>query len=70
MVQMTNLTYIKGQVKLISNSLEEINQFHYNSISPEVDALLRQIEFAADEIIMSIQNDEYSSPSEESRERN
>lgn len=50
---------IKQQVDVIKSSINEIDMRHYNDITLEINELLRQIEFAAEDIEMTVNNTNY-----------
>ena len=50
---------IKEQVDVIKSSINEIDMRHYNEVTPALNELLRQIEFAADDIEMTLNNTNY-----------
>tara|TARA_B100000497_G_C7344578_1_gene225881 strand:+ start:13 stop:243 length:231 start_codon:yes stop_codon:yes gene_type:complete len=47
---------IKQQIDVIKSSINEIDMRHYSDVTLEVNELIRQIEFAADEIEMEVNN--------------
>lgn len=61
---------IKQQVDVIKSSINEIDMRHYNDITFEVNELIRQIEFAVDDIAMTINNTNYVEEPKEQGERN
>jgi hypothetical protein len=50
---------IKQQVDVIKSSINEIDMKYYNDVTIEVNELIRQIEFAADDIEMTVNNTNY-----------
>jgi len=61
---------IKQQVDVIKSSINEIDMRHYNDITLEINELLRQIEFAAEDIEMTVNNTNYVEEFKEQGERN
>jgi len=51
-----SLWNIKQQIDVIKSSINEIDMRHYSDVTLEVNELIRQIEFAADEIEMEVNN--------------
>ena len=70
MTQISNNTFMKSQVAIIKEALNEIDMYHYNSINPDVSELLMQIAWSADEIKMTLENKNYVGEPKEHRERN
>ena len=70
MTQINNKTYIKAQAGLIKQACNEIESIHYDSLTPDVDALIRSITFAAEEIEMTLTGKNYVPEPTEPRERN
>tara|TARA_Y100000385_G_scaffold2767_1_gene2972 strand:+ start:43 stop:273 length:231 start_codon:yes stop_codon:yes gene_type:complete len=52
----SSLWNIKQQIDVIKSSINEIDMRHYSDVTLEVNELIRQIEFAADEIEMEVNN--------------
>lgn len=65
-----SLWNIKQQIDVIKSSINEIDMRHYNEVTLEVNELLRQIEFAADDIEMTLNNTNYVEESKEQGEGN
>ncbi len=63
-----SLWNIKQQIDVIKSSINEIDMRHYNEVTLEVNELLRQIEFAADDIEMTLNNTNYVEESKEQGE--
>ena len=61
---------IKQQVDVIKSSINEIDMRHYSDVTLEVNELIRQIEFAADEIEMEVNNTNYVEEPKEQGEGN
>lgn len=61
---------IKQQVDVIKSSINEIDMRHYNDITFEVNELIRQIEFAADDIEMTVNDTNYVEELKEQGEGN
>jgi len=61
---------IKQQVDVIKSSINEIDMRYYNDVTIEVNELIRQIEFAADDIEMTVNNTNYVEESKEQGEGN
>ena len=61
---------IKQQVDIIKSSINEIDMRHFSDITLEVNNLIRQIEFAADDIEMTVNNTNYVEESKEQGEGN
>ena len=65
-----SLWNIKQQIDVIKSSINEIDMRHYNEVTLEVNELLRQIEFAADDIEMTLNNTNYVEELKEQGEGN
>ncbi len=63
-----SLWNIKQQIDVIKSSINEIDMRHYNEVTLKVNELLRQIEFAADDIEMTLNNTNYVEESKEQGE--
>jgi len=61
---------IKEQVDVIKSSITEIDAMYFSDITLEVYELIRQIEFAADDIAMTVNNTNYVEEPKEQGERN
>ena len=59
---------IKQQIDVIKSSINEIDMRHYSDVTLEVNELIRQIEFAADDIEMTVNNTNYVEESKEQGE--
>ena len=70
MTQISNTTFMESQVAIIKEALNEIDMHHHNSITEEVNELLMQIAWSADEIRMTLEGKNYVGEPEEHRERN
>ena len=64
------LLSIRQQVDVIKSSINEIDMRHYNDVTLEVNELIRQIEFATDDIEMTINNTNYVGEFKKQGERN
>ena len=65
-----SLWNIKQQIDVIKSSINEIDMRHYSDVTLEVNELIRQIEFAADEIEMEVNNTNYVEEPKEQGEGN
>jgi len=61
---------IKEQIDVIKSSITEIHSLHFSDITLEVNDLIRQIEFAADDIEMTVNNTNYVEELKEQGEGN